>query len=223
MKKCIKIAILLIMFLLLNTFSVFAADGATVKPEVILTPSATTAKVGDTFTITVVAKSEKTIEGFDAILAYDKTKLEFTNQEEVITSTGEMSGIDGETGEFVLTKLASSTTEGELKVATLSFKVLDNVEVGEELLIKLLNIQVPCTDVNTEDANIGEKEVKLTVAAEKTPELEPEPEPEPEPDPGMADKPINDAGLTDKTFIITLSAIVVGILYIKYRKYRDVK
>ena len=213
------------MIILSTTFSVFAADESNIKPEVILTPSVTNTKVGDTFTITIEAKSDNTIESFDAILIYDKTKLEFINQEEVITSTGDMSGINEATGEFVLTKLASSTTKGELKVATLSFKVLDNVEVGEEILINLLNVQVPCTDIDSEDTNIGDIKVAIKAVGETTPEPEPEPQPQPDPenDPTVAQKDINDAGLSNNAFIIVLGVIVAVVLYAKCKEYRDIK
>lgn len=165
MKSYKKIALLAIIFILSTVLNVYAADSTTTEgttdasiPEVIVTPSTTTAKLGETVTITIVAKYGD-IEGFDGILTWDATKLEFTNAAEVNESTGGLSDFfEGETGKYLLTKMAASSTKDELSVATLKFKVLDKATVGEKLTVVISDIEV-----GGYDGDVADKTVEITV------------------------------------------------------------
>ena len=175
MKKCKKIVLLCIIFLLSVTLNVNAADyantptGATT--EIVLTPSATEVKVGDTIKITVLAKCEKGIEGVDATLEYDKTKLQFTNSENLAT-TGfiSMSGLDESTDTFKVSVLYSGqgAAPKETDIAVLSFKVLESATVNEKLSVKLSEIEIG--DSNDEWTNILDKEVVIAVTQEQKPD-----------------------------------------------------
>lgn len=167
MKNCKRIAILAIILMLSTLLNVYAADYGTPSiAEVIITQSATTAKIGETVTATIVAKYAEGIEGFEGVLSWDSTKLEFTNSAEITESTGGLSDFfNEETGKFLLTKMASSTTKDELKVATLKFKVLDSVEVDEKLTVLLSDIEAGGYNGKIED-----KTIEVTVAKETTPD-----------------------------------------------------
>ena len=246
MKMCKKIALLAIIFIMSTVLNVYAADPETTSSaEVIITPSATTAKKGETVTVTIVAKYTDGIEGFDGVLSWDATKLEFTNAPEINESTGGLSDFfEGETGKFLLTKMASSTTKDELKVATLKFEVLDSAEVDEKLTVSISDIEVGGYNGEIED-----KTITLTVVEETKPEGgeqkpeggeqkpeggEQKPEggeqkpgdknPEQPKDDTTAKKPINNAGLNTYVLIGIMAIVFISIaLYAKCRKYRDVK
>lgn len=168
MKNCKKIALLAILFILSMALNVYAADyTGDVAAAVTVTQSATTAKIGETVTVIIVARCEEGIEGFDGVLTWNATKLELTNAAEVIESTGGLSDFSGETtGEFLLTKMASSSTKDELNVATLNFKVLDEVEVNEKIEVVLSEIEVG--DSNENYITLEDQTIEITVIDDET-------------------------------------------------------
>lgn len=236
MKICKKIAFILIIFILSTVFNVYAADYV-VDPtypthptaEVTLTQSSTTTKVGETITITISAKCQTGIEGLDAILEYDKTKLEYVGLEAKNYFTS-YSDIDEGTGEFIFSVLygeigAPKEAPNEAVLATVSFKVLDTATGNEKLTIKLSEIQV----IDPEEAciEVNNQQVTLTIIGNQDPEGgDPEggnPEDGETKDPTIADKPINDAGIETYGILAIGIAIVLSVLYVKNKKYRDVK
>lgn len=164
MKIYKRILFLVIIFVIYTTSGVFAEASGTA--DVILEPSSTSLKVGETVTITVSANCENGVEGVNITLEYDKTKLEFTNVNEVIQETGNMSGFEGagNNGKFKLSAVCSTTeTQKETKVATLKFKVLGTATVDEILSVKLSEIEV--YDSNLDTFTMEDKVVTLKVVA----------------------------------------------------------
>lgn len=266
MKIYKKIALLVVIFLVSTTLGVFAEASGTA--DVILAPSSTSLKVGETVTITVSAKCENGVEGVNTTLEYDKTKLEFTNVNEVIQETGNMSGFEGagNNGKFKLSAVCSTTeTQKETKVATLKFKVLGTATVDETLSVKLSEIEVYDSNLDTftmedkvvtlkvveseEENNPGGGEQKPEEGENNPGDVEQKPEagennpgdveqkpggnkpsggeqkPEEEAkDNTIADKPIGNAGVkTYGAISIVGTMIVTAVLYVKNKKYRDVK
>ena len=236
MKKCKKIILLVIVFLL-STISNVYADESLKKAEVTLTPNKTSVKAGETITIVVKASYENKIECVDSILEYDKTKLEL-EKVEMKNDFDDQSGTDGVTGEYVFTALFSGEEAvTEVEYAELIFKVLEKANVGEELNIKLSNVNI--IDTNLETASVGDKEVMLTVIGDKVtePELKPEPKPEQEIEIKPESKPQqeieikpeskpNNLPQTGKNSIASLfiiGIIVSIILYSRIIKYKDIK
>lgn len=253
MKICKKIVLITMAFLMLTTLKVYAddyADTATlVDAKVTLVPSSTTVKAGEIVTITISAKCEKGIDGIDATLEYDKTKLELTGLETQNYYTS-FSDTDDETGKFKFSVLygdvgAPAESPNEARIAIISFKVLDKVNNKEDIIIKLSEIEV--VDPSFETTIAEDEQTILTVVGEQNPEDEtpegdnPEEEkpegenPEEEKtegetpkgeepdDPTTADKPMNNAGAETYGLIVLLIVIVSFILYRKYQKYKSVK
>lgn len=233
MKKYIKIELLLLIFVISITFNVYAVN---TTAELTLTPSATEVKIGDIVTIMVSAKCATKVEGFDSILTWDKTKLELTNLESLGTNGFiSVSENDESTGKFKLSVLygGSGETPTEANFATLSFKVLDSATVKEKLAVTLSEIEVG--DANDSWIAVQDKTIELTVIAD-VPPLEGENNPSKEEqklteeikstqknDTTIADKPINNAGLRNYVLVITLGIVVTIVLYMKCRKYQDIK
>ena len=167
MKKCKKIALLVIVFLLSTTLNVFA-DGA--SANITLTPSPATAKAGDTVTVTLSAECATKIEGIDSTLSWDNTKLQLTNQDALATNGYiSMSGVDESTGEFKLSVLYNGSGDAPTQTdfATLNFKLLEAVTANEKLAITLSKIEVGDSD----DAwiAVGDKTIELTVEGDVPP------------------------------------------------------
>ena len=137
MKKCKKIILLLVMFILVMSINVYATDSSKSTAEITVTPSKTTVEVGETITVTISAKSEKEIAGVAGILNWDKSKLEFTNSSEIANEGFESaSGEDAVTGEYKLYLYGYSFPK-QADIAKLSFKVLEKASVDE-----ILNYQI---------------------------------------------------------------------------------
>lgn len=146
MKVCKKIALIAIMLILLTTLNVYAG-----VVEVTSTVSSTEVKVGDTVTITLDAKFATGIEGIDATLEYDTTKLKLTNESALAASNfTSMSGTNDATGDFKLSVLytGSGAAPTEATFATLTFEVLNTVTVNETLTIKLSELEIGDSEDN---------------------------------------------------------------------------
>ena len=224
MKKCKKIILLVIVFLLSTISNVYANESSK-KAEVTLTADKTSVKIGDNITIVVSASHENGIEGVDSVLNNDKTKLKL-EKVEMKNDFSDQSGTDGVTGEYIFTVLFSGNENlTEAECAELTFKVLEEAIVGEELSIKLSNIYVIDTDIEKE--SVGEEEIVLAVIDENEDEPEDEPGDEPEEQPekeleANADK-LPQTGKTTRISIFIVGIVLSVIFYTRIRKYRDVK
>ena len=172
MKICKKIALLAIIFILLTTLNVYAGI-----VEITSSASSQNVKVGDTVTVTLSAKFGTGIEGIDATLEYDKTKLKLTNESALAASNfTSMSGTNDSTGEFKLSVLytGSEAAPTEATFATLSFEVLNTVTVNEELTVKLTGIEMGDSQdnwVELDDVITTLKVVEETVTCEHNYEI----------------------------------------------------
>jgi len=233
MKKITIIALLAIIMIISTVLNVHAVDeptdevdNSTSWGELIVTPSSTTAKVGDTITIILSVKSDTEIEGLTAFLAWDDTQLELINKDNLVAASGyvSISGFDEETKKFELVIFDNDDskvfTEGDL--VKLTFKVLDGAAEKEKLSVALSEIELG--DSNENWLEIDNRLVELSIE-----QNEPEPEtnqnqtPAPEQDNTIADKTINKAGLSNYAFVIVLGAIVAVALYAKCKSFKDVK
>ena len=178
MKILKKIVLITMVLLMLSTLKVYAVDypdtPILVDAEVTMTPSSTTVKAGDTVTITISAKYEKGVEGVDATLEYDKTKLEMTGLEPLnyYLSFSDTNGNDA-AGGFQFSVMygdfgAPVETPKEAEIAIISFKVLDTVVDKEEIMVKLSGIEIIDPDVN--DITAEDEQTILTVIGEQKPE-----------------------------------------------------
>jgi len=226
MKKCKK-TILIVIILLISMISNVYANEPSESAEITLKSDKTSVKIGERVAIIMSANHENGISMIDSILEYDKTKLELVKVE-MKNDFYEQSETDSTTGETVF-KAIFSGDEGlkEVEYAELTFKVLKEVSVGEELSIKLLNVNIIDNDLETEF--VGEKEIAITVIGEK--ELEEkknesngeEKKPTNVKDKTTADKNINQAGIEGNTIgLIIIGGTLAITFYIKYKKYKDI-
>lgn len=239
MKRFRKIALISILFVLFMTLNVYAATmGITLKS------SSNSIKAGETVSVTFVANSENGIGGIDGILKYDNTKLQMLTEEGKAAASGFMdcSGVDDASGEYKLSVLYNGDENGtvELEYAKIEFKVLENVSVNEELIIKLSGIEMG--DLNENWQTIRDTEIKLTVAGTTTPDNPTPDNPTPDnptpdnptPDNPTPDKPNKDDNtIADKEFnyagktymfvgIFIIVIMAIGI-YRKINQYKDIK
>lgn len=248
MRKKFKIILLSLVLLIVGGLKIYAATGTA---ELTINTSKTEAKVDETVTFNVVVNCETGIEGFDATLEYDDSKLELQNVN-VDNKFSNMSGKDEATGEYKLTVILNTVeTVTQAKVATIDFKVLESAKVGDKITVKISDIEVGDAEeewfqLEDENATIevvelinegnkpgdeepGNGENKPSTEGEKTDEDESKPGTEdekantnnPEKDKTQADKEI------DKTGIENYVLVVIGIMaicsYIFYKKYQKYK
>ena len=227
MKVFKKISIIMLILMLITTLKVYA--GTT---EVKLTSPSTEVKAGETVTVTLSAVSGNGIEAFDAVLTYDKTKLQLTNENALAaTNFASISGTDDLTGEFRLSLLytGSGNAPAEADLAQLEFEVLDAANVNDILNIKLSDITL--IDSEETGTEVEDVEINLTVVDEQETPEDPE-----DPDnpggntqtPGDNNNSASDdypyAGIENYIFIIAFAVVLVAIaIYIKVSKYRDIK
>lgn len=224
-----KIALILLIIMIATTLKVYA--GTT---EVKLTASSTKVKVGDTITVTLSGTRGNGIEGFDAVLKYDKTKLELTNENQLAGEGFQsLSGTDDLTGEFKLSLMYTGSGTGpttETNLAQLKFKVLDGAKVDEVLPIELTGIKVIDSELNGTD--VENKKVELTVIKNSTTPGGNTNTPDPggntnNPNPGGNNNPSENYPYAGTKSSISIIAFVVAIIavaiYMRINKYRDIK
>ncbi|MGN1301129.1 MAG: cohesin domain-containing protein [Clostridia bacterium] len=162
MKKYIKITVISLIIALVSIANVYAA----VETDVTATADKTEVKIGEMVIVSLSANCEAGIEGIDATLEYDETKLELQNLS-VDAKFSNMSGINDSTGEYKLTVISNSAdTLTSETFARLEFKVLDTALANEGLTVKLSEIEIG--DSNDEWTTIGDKEVTITVIEDET-------------------------------------------------------
>ena len=165
MKLFKKIVLMIIVFLLCLTMKAYA--GVT---EVNLKASSTEVKPGEKVTVTVSAVRGNGIEGFDAVLEYDKTKLKLTNEGSLAGENySSLSGTDDLTGKFRVSLMYIGSGDGpaEADIAKLEFEVLDGAKVDDILSVKLTDIQL--IDSELTGTEVEDKEVQIKVIEEETP------------------------------------------------------
>lgn len=239
MKKYLKITILVIMVMLISFANVYAADYAdtptTEKANVILNPSKSSVKIGETFTVSMLVKCETGVCDFDGVLKYDKTQIELVGT----TANKNFSDISEENAQkdyqlSFLQKAGEAPKEATL--VTLEFKVLDNVKVDDKINISVQEIEL--NDSNDNWIDIANSQTTVTVAKDQE---------TPKPDDGntvkpgntndentikpgtnnkdntQANKVINYAGLGNYVFAIIAAVILIAsISYIKYKQYKNI-
>lgn len=159
MKKLLKITIMVLMTILINNTTAYATN----LPIISLRIGNKQIRTGDTTSVDILIQCEDGIEGFETVLKYDNTKFELLEDEiEIDDEFTELSGQDEKTGEYKLT-IISNTAEiiKESQIATLKFKVLDNVKTSPEAIITLSNIRIG--DAQEAWTSLVEKDVKFEV------------------------------------------------------------
>ena len=237
MRICKKIAILTLIICITMTLNVFADNSSSSKAEITLTTSKETVKVSEEIKVVVSASCDDGIEAINAVLKYDREKLELVKSEMKNDFT-DQSGTDAETGEYILTALYGATgapTEAPSKVdfAELTFKVLEKAEAEEKLEIELLDVEIINPDLETISGE--NKKVTLTVIEEEPEQPKPQEPEQPKPqdpkpsenkkpvDNTTADKNINYAGIEEYAIALIAGVVIVSIiLYKKYKKYSDI-
>lgn len=163
MRVCKKIALMVMVFIMLSTLNVFAETG-----DILLDVSSKEIKTGDKVKVTLSAKLATGIEGIDATLQFDKTKLKLTNESSLATDDFlSMSGTNDLTGDFKLSILYTGTSVAptESNFAILEFEVLDTVTDKETLDIKLYEIEIGDSEDNW--IEIEDKIITLIVTEEQ--------------------------------------------------------
>lgn len=233
MKLFKKIVLMVIVFLLCLTMKAYA--GVT---EVNLKTSSTEVKPGEKVTVTVSAVRGNGIEGFDAVLEYDKTKLKLTNEGSLAGENySSLSGTDDLTGEFRVSLMYIGSGDGpaEADIAKLEFEVLDGAKVDDILSVKLTDIQL--IDSELTGTEVEDKEVQIKVIKEETPggntnTNTPSGNTNTNTPGGNTNTPGQNnnasgdypyAGTGNIAFIIISVVTIIAIaMYIKIKKYRDI-
>ena len=224
MKLFKKIVLMVIVFLLCLTMKAYA--GVT---EVNLKTSSTEVKLGEKVTVTVSAVRGNGIEGFDAVLEYDKTKLKLTNEGSLAGENySSLSGTDDLTGEFRVSLMYIGSGDGpaEADIAKLEFEVLDGAKVDDILSVKLTDIQL--IDSELTGTEVEDKEVQIKVIKEETPggNTNTNTPSGNTNTPGQNNNASGDypyAGTGNIAFIIISVVTIIAIaMYLKIKKYRDI-
>lgn len=237
--KIFRRTILIVTIILLSLVLKVYAGTIDVK----LTPTSNNVKVGETVTVTLSVQHGNGVEGFDAILKYDETKLKLKNEEQLAQKDyTSVSGTDEATGDFRVTLIyagAGKIAPTQADIAKLEFEVLSGANVDDELSIKLESVQV--IDSDDTGSDVEDAEIKLTVV-------------KPDNTPSDDDKPGNNtntntnnpggnsntntpngntntnnpsnypyAGVGNYMTIIIFAVAVVAIaIYVKINKYREI-
>ncbi len=237
--KIFRRTILIVTIILLSLVLKVYAGTIDVK----LTPTSNNVKVGETVTVTLSVQHGNGVEGFDAILKYDETKLKLKNEEQLAQKDyTNVSGTDEATGDFRVTLIYAGTGKiapTQADIAKLEFEVLSGANVDDELSIKLESVQV--IDSDDTGSDVEDAEIKLTVV-------------KPDNTPSDDDKPGNNtntntnnpggnsntntpngntntnnpsnypyAGVGNYMTIIIFAVAVVAIaIYVKINKYREI-
>lgn len=241
MKVFKRIAIMAIILMLCTTVNVYA--GTT---EAKLTASSNDVKVGDIVTITLSAYRGNGVEGFDATLKYDKTKLKLTNESQIATGGyTSLSGTDESTGDFKLSLMYGNSGDSptQADIAQLKFEVLSGAKVNDVLNIKLTDVIVMDPDVNQTELDDVEINIKVvekstntgggntttggnntTTGGNNTTSGGNSSTSGKNNTAGAGNKPVDypKAGIGNFMFVILVAVVIAGIIYVKINKYRDI-
>ena len=148
MKKFIT-SLLSIIFIISMITNVYAATG-----NISAKASADTVIKGKTFTVTLAATADSPIDGMYTKINYDKQVLSLES-----ANPGENYGNNSSDGEILVTNSSSTTSPTEATLYTITFKVLDNANVGSTTISFSeselhLNVEGTLSSVVSEIANI---------------------------------------------------------------------
>ena len=150
MKK-VLISIFTLIFIISMITVVNAASGS-----ITATPSVNQVTKGNTFTVTVSGTADENITGMQASLSYDTSKLSLESK---AAGTG-FSDLSGTNEIAIASSGGSEVKSGTLY--TLTFKVLDNAEVGETT-INITGVTLALVDSNQSQQNVTAANVSATV------------------------------------------------------------
>lgn len=138
MKKVFLNVCILIVFILISLSKVYAASDS-----IELKSSSNSVKPGDTFTVTISAKSDKGINGIDTKLTYDTDKLELTESN---VSDSKWASLGADSDITVMSNTSSKITSAD--IWKLTFKVKSSVANGSKA-----NVSIGDATLFTDDAN----------------------------------------------------------------------
>lgn len=231
MKK-ILISLLSIIFIISMITTVYAATGS-----VNLSASADSVFKGKTFTVTVTASGDNNVTGFSSKLSYDKSKLSLESK---VASNGFTDVPSGDELNAGILSTEGITLSKSVVIYTLTFKVLDNAEVGDtEISLTDIGLGLVNEDSVQEDASASDATVKISIKADDTTFEQEEVDDDDDIDAGAGDKA--DSGKEDKktntgkgnklpqtgvenTIVIAILSLgIVSIVsYISYKKYNNI-
>ena len=142
MKK-ICLSILIFIFIL----SMYTKVNASTGSVEISSDSATVTK-GNTFNVSIVGSSDSDITALEAKLSFDNTKLAIQSKSAGKNFT-DLSGSDSE----IAVLSTGNTSEKQGTIYTITFKVLDNAEVGNTT-ISISNVTLAVVNSNAEQENL---------------------------------------------------------------------
>ena len=142
MKK-ICLSILIFIFIL----SMYTRVNASTGSVEISSDSATVTK-GNTFNVSIVGSSDSDITALEAKLSFDNTKLAIQSKSAGKNFT-DLSGSDSE----IAVLSTGNTSEKQGTIYTITFKVLDNAEVGNTT-ISISNVTLAVVNSNAEQENL---------------------------------------------------------------------
>ena len=151
MKKILVSILVAIMFL--SAFSFVNAGSASVD----LTPSVTTVKRGDSFTVSIVANGEYNVTGLEAVLSYDNTKLSL-EEKQTNNGFGNMGSGNKLAALIGAESLSEITLSKTVQIYTLKFKVLDNAAYG--------NTEILLSDVGLALVNDKKEQIDVTAVGD---------------------------------------------------------
>lgn len=243
-KKIISIVMLILLICSMNTIVRAAGE------EITFTSSKEELKSGDTFIVTIHAKSTDGLNLISANFEYDKTMLELVERGDMPTGFSDWSGSDKD--EIVVMASSSPKTEADI---TLTFKVKNGVADNSTATIKFTNVGMDTfaetdhkflLDDSTIELKINTKIQEDPAPEDPTPDKPSQEEPTPDkpskedptPDkpsekepPKKTDStttngtiPQTGEGIFNINSIILLIALVVIATgsFIAYRRYKDV-
>lgn len=154
MKLKIIISSIIAMFVIVISSCVFAATGT-----VDFKASTSKIKKGETFTVTLSARSEDGINGVDTKYTYNTEKLELVSA--ALDDSTKWASLGSGQDITIISNFEQSIKNANLYVLT--FKVKDNVAVGDVLKVETNEILLDTDAQENSEVNIGAKKAEVTV------------------------------------------------------------
>lgn len=161
MKLRVFIMSIISILTILIASNVFAATGT-----VELKSSTKEVKKGDSFTVTLQASSEDGINGIDTKYTYETEELELISESIVDSKNWSNLGVSPD-----ITVISNSTENiKKADIYTITFKVKDNVSVGNKIVISTTEILLDTNAQSNSEITIDPQKIELTVVkdAEET-------------------------------------------------------
>lgn len=154
MRSKVYIASIIAAFTILISSCAFAATGT-----VEFKPSTSQVKKGDTFTVTLSAQSDDGINGVDTKYTYNSEELELVSGN--LADSTKWTSLGSGQDITVISNSEQSVKNANLYVLT--FKVKDNVSVGDVLKVETNEILLDTDAQENSEVNIGAKKAEVTV------------------------------------------------------------